>query len=231
MSIGRKSTSKLNSLQGRTSRRHRAFERSGGKIGKGILNVEYSDHGTGDFRSPSFMVADMYDGSSISPLRYRKHRIIQSGQAMPDGMPGLRNLLEDDAWTLIVTMSDIGSGLEIDLIYVVLRRYDAITRRVVIRNQDNRTTPITGCGSKLPASKIIQRAMSLTLDYESTARPFYLVQLSGSWARERYVVETKLNHGMQSFGSVRGVSGHQHNPFAGSVQLVLYFLSIINMIS
>lgn len=37
-----------------------------------------------------------------------------------------------------------------------------------------------------------------------------------SWGRERYVVETKLTHGMQSFGSVRGVSGHQHNPFAGN---------------
>ena len=29
------------------------------------------------------------------------------------------------------------------------------------------------------------------------------------------MVETKLTHGMQSFGSMRGVSGHQHNPFAG----------------
>ena len=36
-----------------------------------------------------------------------------------------------------------------------------------------------------------------------------------SWGRERYMVETKLTHGMQSFGSMRGVSGHQHNPFAG----------------
>jgi alpha-galactosidase len=35
-----------------------------------------------------------------------------------------------------------------------------------------------------------------------------------SWARERYVIETKLNHGMHSFGSTRGLSGHQHNPFA-----------------
>ncbi len=27
-------------------------------------------------------------------------------------------------------------------------------------------------------------------------------------------METKLTHGIQSFGSCRGVSGHQHNPFA-----------------
>ena len=42
----------------------------GGKIGKGTLCVEYSDHGTGDFRSPSFTVIDNCNGSSISPLRY-----------------------------------------------------------------------------------------------------------------------------------------------------------------
>ena len=32
--------------------------------------MEYSDHGTGDFRSPSFTVIDNCNGSSISPLRY-----------------------------------------------------------------------------------------------------------------------------------------------------------------
>lgn len=35
-----------------------------------------------------------------------------------------------------------------------------------------------------------------------------------SWGRERYVIESKLCHGMYSFGSMRGVSSHQHNPFA-----------------
>jgi hypothetical protein len=36
-----------------------------------------------------------------------------------------------------------------------------------------------------------------------------------SWARERYTAETKLSMGMQSFGSMRGVSSHVHSPFAG----------------
>jgi alpha-galactosidase len=44
-----------------------------------------------------------------------------------------------------------------------------------------------------------------------------LLNLACSWARERQVVETKLTHGTQTFGSSRGVSGHQHNPFAGSI--------------
>jgi alpha-galactosidase len=40
-----------------------------------------------------------------------------------------------------------------------------------------------------------------------------------SWARERNVCEVKLQHGTLSLGSMRGVSGHVHNPFAGVLNL------------
>ena len=48
------------------------------------------------------------------------------------------------------------------------------------------------------------------------------------------MVETKLTHGMQSFGSMRGVSGHQHNPFAGKkktesdIEIVILILFCVN---
>ena len=40
-----------------------------------------------------------------------------------------------------------------------------------------------------------------------------MVQLSGTWARERSVVERQLVPGRQSIGSLRGGSGTEHNPF------------------
>ena len=39
------------------------------------------------------------------------------------------------------------------------------------------------------------------------------MQFSGAWARERHVKERKLEQGVQSVGSIRGNSSHQHNPF------------------
>lgn len=96
------------------------------------------------------------------------------------------------------------------------------------------------CGS----SKVILKASSFSLDFEAEPEPFYQVQLSGrysqlaymcinyyavksscaclmcvlsmlcSWGRERYIEETKLSHGNHCFGSTRGVSSHQTNPFA-----------------
>lgn len=95
----------------------RIFERTGGKLGKGGLCVEYSDHGTGDFRSPSFSVLDNVNGSTISPLRYHSHRIFAGKEVIPGGLPSIRCPTKADATTLIVTMVDEGSGLEVELVY------------------------------------------------------------------------------------------------------------------
>lgn len=99
------------------------FERQLGKLGKGLLCAEYADHGTGDFRTPSFIVVDNLNGSSISPLKYKRHRIYRGKLPMPDGLPGIRSEGNADASTLVVTMSDTGSGLEVDLVYGEYYKY------------------------------------------------------------------------------------------------------------
>ncbi len=199
-------TSELFSSPPKSTHRRRVYDRSyKGNLGKGQMCLEYSDQGTGDYRSPSFIVIDNFQGCAISPLRYKSHQIIRGKEKLPSHLPSLR-LDERDATTLTITMQDKGSGLEVDLIYVALHNYDAITRRVVIRNIDNRDyEKIYG--------KVIERAFSSTIDMEASNQEYHIVKLCGSWARERYVVETKITHGMNSFASTRGVSGHQHNPF------------------
>lgn len=97
---------------------------------------------------------------------------------------------------------------------VAIHDFDAITRRTVFRNCSSSTSEERNGGPE--RSKIIHKACSATMDFEFAATQFYLTQICGSWARETYKVEIKLNHGMHSFGSNRGVSSHQHNPFAGS---------------
>ena len=39
------------------------------------------------------------------------------------------------------------------------------------------------------------------------------MQFSGAWSRERHVKERRLEQGIQSVGSIRGNSSHEHNPF------------------
>jgi hypothetical protein len=123
---------KRNAMKRHTYRQ--TFDRAIGKIGKGGICVEYADYGTGDFRSPSFQVIDNFNGSSISPLRYRRHRIYKGklpcthGTGSPSSsdnaliartefMPGVKCYDENEASTLIVTMADVISGLDVDLVY------------------------------------------------------------------------------------------------------------------
>ena len=53
--------------------------------------------------------------------------------------------------------------------------------------------------------------MSLSLDLPDA--DWRMVGLSGAWARERHVTDRALVPGRQSVSSVRGASGHEHNPF------------------
>lgn len=105
-----------NIKSGQHKRSHR-FNRTIGKVGRGGLCVEFADHGTGDFRTPSFLIVDNFNGSSISPLRYRRHRIYKGKLSMPDGMPGIKCEGENDASTLVVTLADVITGIEVDIIY------------------------------------------------------------------------------------------------------------------
>ena len=205
--------------------------RKGGELGGGSICKEWADSGTGDYRSPSFEVTSA-NGMSISPIKYHSYRIIE-GRIPPsedDYLPFVR-ASKDEATTLIITMQDEMSGLEVDLHYCCLHHHDAICRNSVIRNAKNSTVEMSNDDPDKPSCcdnlietddmgeilshlpKMINRCFSSTIDFESSNEPMHLVRLAGSWARERHIVETKLSQGMFSYGSTRGVSSHQHNPF------------------
>ena len=126
MSSMRRNMSREQSRGHSPSRNIRSFDRPPAETGKGNLALEYSDHGTGDFRSPSFSI-NTSNASSISPLRYRKHKIIPGKPPLPNFLPGIR-CDETNATTLVVTMSDVFCGIEVDLYYTCLHNYDAVVR-------------------------------------------------------------------------------------------------------
>ena len=65
-----------------------------------------------------------------------------------------------------------------------MHEYDVITRRAVFRNVDTRRctgNDVNICDITSPVgnSKVLQKASSVSLDFEATASPFHLVKLSG----------------------------------------------------
>ena len=114
-------------------------------------------------------------------------------------------------------MSDKHTGFEIDLIYTVIHNHDVIVRSTVFRNPlsvNGRQGNNYGKGNNpIRYSARLHRVMSATVDFENERGGYYCTYLSGSWARERIVEETKLQPGTFSIGSTRGTSSHVHNPF------------------
>jgi len=166
-------------------------------VGKNTKLLEFADHGTGDYREPSLKVR-YKDGSTVSPLEYKSHRIVRGKPKLDEYTPGVYAESLTEATTLIVEMVDPVTSLVVLVHYTVMHEYDAIIRRNVVVNSSADMVTLL-------------HVASVTLDYD--ADQYYMTQLSGGWARERQVVVRKLDDGLTVVKSSRGASSHQFNPF------------------
>jgi alpha-galactosidase len=157
--------------------------------------LEYPTAGSGDYRVPALAVRQP-DGSTVLDLRYVSHRVFAGKPALP-GLPSTYVQAYEEAETLEILLADAPADLEIRLFYTIFADRPVVARSARIRNV--RPTPQT-----------VLCAMSASLDLPDS--DWDLVQLSGAWARERRVTTRHLAAGSQSFGSLHGASGHQHNP-------------------
>ncbi|MFD1954120.1 alpha-galactosidase [Paenibacillus thailandensis] len=160
------------------------------------LPHEYPGYGSSDFRSPAYEAA-LADGTTVAELLYHSHAIVPGKPAL-QGLPSVYVENEDEAQTLELTLKDAHSGLTVVLSYTVFEKHNAITRSARIVN-----------GGSSPLR--LNRALSMSLDMVHDR--YSMLQLSGAWARERYVHTRKLVPGMQSVESRRGSSSHMQNPF------------------
>ena len=142
------------------------------------------------------LTIEQADGTNVVRLAYVSHRIVPGKPAIP-GLPSTYVESDDEATSVEIELADRPSGTEVTLSYTIFRDHPIVARAVRIRN---------GSGSRLR----VTTAMSASLDLPDD--DWTLVQLSGAWARERHVTERRLAPGRQSTASLRGASGHEHDP-------------------
>lgn len=159
------------------------------------VKQEMPVYGTTDFRYPAVEV-QYPDGDTISSFEYSDYRIIEGKEQLP-GMP---TTFADgkQAQTIILSLKDQYSDLEIHLYYTIFEYYPVITRRTEIINNGK---------DKMR----VNRLMSMCLDLPDADYQF--IHLNGAWARETQVQRDHLIRGVQSISSTRGASSHIHNPF------------------
>lgn len=160
------------------------------------LPQEYPGYGSSDYRQPAYQVK-LQDGSTVAELLYDSHRIVKGKPSLP-GLPATYVESDEEAETLELTLKDSHSGLTVVLAYTVFEQHNAITRSARLMNEGN-------------APMELLRALSMSLDFAHDR--FDLLQLSGAWARERYVHKRPLVPGLQAIESRRGSSSHVQNPF------------------
>ena len=156
---------------------------------------EYSGSMNGDYRLSSVRCA-AENGVRGADLRYVRHEITAGKYALR-GLPAAF-ARGGEAETLSVTLADETIGLQVELLYGVYEAQDVITRAVRMKN--------IGIGALR-----LQKAASLCLDL-----PFgdwELLHFHGRHCMERQSERVPLTTGVQTIGSKRGMSSHQHNPF------------------
>ncbi|WP_339303966.1 alpha-galactosidase [Paenibacillus sp. FSL H8-0317] len=166
----------------------------------GSMPHEYPQYGTGDFRSPAYQVL-LEDGSRITELRFKGYST-GAGKPALDGLPYVYTETDHEADTLELELEDAYAGITVLLKYCIFRD-GAITRSVHFKNNGHSTIKLL-------------RALSANVDLYGKSH-YELLYLAGHWAREAHLQRRPLGPGGTSLGSKRGMSSHQHNPFAAVV--------------
>ena len=160
------------------------------------LPLELSSFGDGDYRITGLHAEDA-GGARALRFTFKGAKILPGKYSLP-GLPAVY-ADETEAETLEVYMADEAAGIGVTLLYGVLPETDIITRAMIVKNE-----------GKAPVRLL--KAASVSLDY--VYGDFDLITFHGRHAMERNLTRREVVHGMESVGSVRGMSSHHYNPFA-----------------
>lgn len=160
------------------------------------LKQEYPTFGSGDTRYPAFEL-ESADGSRVADFKYKTHEIY-SGKKGIQGLPAVYVEDDSEADTLEIVLEDTFLKTEIVLSYTIFNGRPVITRHARF-----------ACGNENGITLL--NCMSGCLDLPD--KEYEMVELAGTWNRERHPHTRKLCYGTQGVYSMRGCSSHQFNPF------------------
>ncbi|WP_239256301.1 alpha-galactosidase [Listeria ilorinensis] len=156
---------------------------------------EYPVYGTSDFKEGALdiQVADELWYLDFQYAGYEQTAVKERSLGRPASYA-----YSGEAETLIIHMTDADHQLALELSFSIFADSSAIAKSQVLRNKGDRDIQL---------NKMLSGVLELpSADYE-------FIHLSGAWLKERHVKRRSLEQGTVSIGSLKGASGHQHNPF------------------
>lgn len=158
-----------------------------------VLPQELPVTGTGDYRNSALKIREE-NGCYGCDLRYAGYEVLDGKYTLP-GLPAAH---AQEAQTLKILLNDVRTGVEVTLIYGVIEDCDVITRSVKVKN--------TGTNRVY-----LEKVSSVCLDF--LFGQYDIITFYGRHAMERNMQRSEVCHGRQVYGSIRGTSSHQYNPF------------------
>lgn len=142
---------------------------------------ELPDLGRGDYRVPAIVIRKG-DGNTLVELKYKSHKIVEG----KPGLPGLPATFGEpnEVSTLLITLHDPKSQIEVELSYSIFGKYNAIARSMKIFNRGKEGI-------------VVEQAASMSLDLGTGE--WEMGQLSGDWAREARIVRRPVVIGTQGW--------------------------------
>ncbi len=156
---------------------------------------EYPSYGTTDFHYPAFDIIQA-NGSRIMNFEYQMHNIFK-GKKKLEGLPATYVEDKSEADTLEITLYDSLTQTQLILSYTIYSYLGVLTRNAKFMNLGR--DPIG-----------LNSAMSMSVDFPDSN--YEMLHFSGAWGRERSLKVRKLEQGVQSIYSMRGISSAEHNP-------------------
>lgn len=170
------------------------YEKEDDTFNLNLAFLEAPTYGKGDFREPMLHIR-YEDGSRMSDFKYVTHTIIQKPEYKI--MPETKSY-DKSVETLVITLKDEATHLEVDLHYSLFYDQDIIARRAIIKNKSEQ-------------SVTLEKVLSMNLDIFEDS--YQLTTFDGAWIRERMIHTRPLEQGITKIDSKKGVSSADHNPF------------------
>ena len=153
------------------------------------LKLEYPVYGTSDYRNPAVEILQE-NGSRISEFKYTSHEITDGKPALA-GLPATYVEKQEEAQTLCLRLKDEVTGIVLELLYSIFSGKGILARSARFINEG--IVPVH-----------LLNAMSLSLDLPDS--DYVWMQCSGVWARERHIIERKLEQGIQAVDRIEFIA-------------------------
>jgi len=168
---------------------------SGSGFSLDIALQEFPAYDAGDYRESMYEVT-YADGTKATSMKYVSHEIF-AGKKKLEGLPATY-ATDTEATTLEITMSDEIRGLRAILSYTVYENLPVIIRSVRYINASQNEI-------------VLNKALSASIDFDH--KRFDMIQMPGTWAREKQLRRNSLINGIHVLDSKRGASGSSQQPF------------------